>query len=171
MSDHRDKRNSTRREVPGYGSEQGVGGRQKGMAPPSGGGEYLDICSNSRTSFEALKKIARDPRLDELSDMGLSRHWTQVAEIIGFDAFLSMWESLDGSGRLEDVGGGFRVYLPRIKLFNQFQRNRLILGLRDKGKNAKEIKIFIKKELREIISERHVARIMSKGYTKKIDAD
>lgn len=149
------------------GVSQGVGGRHKGEGPPVGGGEYLDVCAKTADPLKGPKKFARDPRLNELREMGLAGHWVDIAESIGVDNFVTVWQILDQADHIEDVGSGLRVWVPRYKLFLRYQRNRLIQSLAQSGESVKKIRAIIKKNINESLTSRHIGRIIAAGKVKR----
>jgi len=139
----------------GETAAEGVGGRQKGMPLPTGGGGYPDIC----------KKNARagDHRLDELKNIGLSSRWLDIAEAIGFDSFMTLWSILDRENLQSGDRGreAVRVRIPQMRLYFRYQRNRLIQTLADNGRTTSQIRLIIMDETGESISLRHIDRIIS----------
>lgn len=144
---------------------QGVGGRQLTPASPAGGGGYLDICSTRKFPRLVTAADVRDPRLDELERMGLQRHWLNVAEAIGVDAFLVMWRTLDAEPSLwmDPPGSGMRIRLRRYESFLRYQRNRHIEALYALGLTSEEIRARIAENIGEILSERHIDRLCKQG--------
>lgn len=139
----------------------GVGGRQAEPLPPAGGGGYLDICTvlNFRPTAGAEKK--RDPRLDELRAMGLPGTWLQVADTIGFDAFMQMWRILDADESLHE-DGRIKAYIRHYRSYLRYQRNRYIETLQALHVPCSLIREMLKHQLGEEISERHIFKISKK---------
>ncbi len=139
----------------------GVGGRHSPASPSPQGGGYQVVYTDS----DAAVRAAADQRMNELREIGLSRVWLDVAEAIGIDAFLDVWQILDrenlgmGAERRELV----RLYIPHFSTFLKFQRNRYIQTLAQQGAQAREISALIWHELREKISVRHVARLIARA--------
>lgn len=162
-----EKRNSrdeinTERASPGAAAE-GVGGRQADPPPPAGGGGYQDICRVLNFCGAGAQK-KRDPRLDELRQMGLQRVWLDVAEAIGVDALLTLWRILDSdqANRVDDNG---RVLVP-IRTFStylRYQRNRYIETLSSMEIPPHEIRERVQRQLGEKISMTHLYRILARG--------
>lgn len=142
---------------------QWVGGRHRSTHPLPGGGGYQDVCNKNQSPL-GQKKIERDPRLDELKDMGLAPHWIAIAEAIGVDNYMTTWQILDNAKHVEDVGSGLRVWVPRFRLFLRYQRNRVIQSMGNDGVNAKDIRIWLKKMLGEEVSVRHIVRVIASGH-------
>ncbi len=136
---------------------EGVGGRHGSRSPTGQGGGYQDICTALNTPLE--KKS--DARLAELRDVGLSRVWLTVAEVIGVDAFLDAWKVLDQQAT--HINPGQReIYVPLFASYLRFQRNRFILALADHGTSVDEIRRKVRTVLCEDISARHITRILAK---------
>ncbi|OQS32484.1 hypothetical protein [Chromobacterium haemolyticum] len=115
-----------------------TGGRQGETQPATGGGGYLNVY----TPYELPdgKKIARDPRLDDLRAMGMHHTWQRVAAEIGMDAFLAMWRILDAEEQFQHPKGGLELTLRRYRSFLMFQRNRFICQLAGAGLTNDEIR-------------------------------
>lgn len=141
---------------------QGVGGRQAEAPPPPGGGGYLDTCGFFKFRPPAEQK-KRDPRLDELSAMGMPRTWLQVAEAIGVDAFLAMWRILDADETLRDGKENMvQAYIRPYRSYLRFQRNRYIETLAALKVPCATIRDMLKRQLGEEISERHISNLANK---------
>ena len=136
----------------------GVGGRQASTPPRRKGGGYQNICTvlNFEQSVEQKK---RDPRMDELQQMGLQRVWLDVAEGIGVDAMLKAWRIIDATqGNIGD-DGRLLVPLRSYGTFLRFQRNRYIETLADLGFTPAAIRERLDKQLGEKLSVRHISRV------------
>lgn len=134
----------------------GVGARQEDQYPCPGGGGYQDNCTLLKFSAPEKK---RDPRLDELADMGLQQVWLQVAQEIGVDNFLKIWRILDSDSSNIGDDGRILIALRGYGGYLRFQRNRYIEALTDQGLNPLQIKERLQKQLSEKISTRHISRI------------
>lgn len=163
MSKKTEKRSSSIVRAGSRAQLQGVGARRPGTPRPDPGGGYQHIYTETE---HPLKKIApaalEDPRVDELRAMGLSPKWIRVAEVIGVEGFLRMWQILDGGDRTQNC----RIYIPNFGAYLRYQRNRLILSLGDQGLNTNEIRQRVRNLLCEEISERHIDRILARGREK-----
>jgi hypothetical protein len=142
------------------GLQQGVGGRQANPLPPAGGGGYQDTCGFFKFRPAADQK-KRDPRLDELTSMGLPRTWLQVAEAIGVDAFLAMWRILDADDSLHE-DNMIKSHLRPYRSYLRFQRNRYIETLAALKVPCATIRDMLKRQLGEEISERHISNLANK---------
>lgn len=135
----------------GSGPAQGAGGRLGPGCPGSGGGGYLDICTTDRLRV-------RDPRLAELREIGLGRHWLRVAAQIGVDAFLATWQILSQDDSVQDDCG--RVHIPSITTYMRYQRNQVIATLAADGSTAGEIRRALKSRLGYDLTEGHIRKLM-----------
>jgi hypothetical protein len=159
--------------------EHGVWGRQgQGQGQPGGGG-YLNECTPPEVRHGRLKKnFAKnfansqlDPReaalLSELDAMGLSRVMLQIAQTIGFDNFMAMWQILDSSYEaMADNDSGIYIRLQRMSAYKRFQRNRFIEAMAAMGMSQPEISRSVKRDLGEKVSDRHIWRLMAGGRVK-----
>ncbi|HQS59930.1 MAG: hypothetical protein B7Y56_03235 [Gallionellales bacterium 35-53-114] len=138
----------------------GVGGRQGCTPAPAGGGGYQDICSvlNFDPTTDQKK---RDPRLEELRQMGLQRMWLDVAEEIGVDALLKMWRILDQDKSSIGDDGRLLVPLRSYSTYIRYQRNRYIESLATMGMKPREIQQKLNAQLCEQISIRHISRLIT----------
>lgn len=134
-----DKRNSEHEMNQADRSTGGVGARQESPPAPARGGGYLDICSVSEARFPA--RMGRD----ELRRMGLSRMWLDVADVVGPEQFLRVWQVIDQHAA-EDYGN-LRIRIPRFSRFLRFQRNRYIRTLAQAGYSVAEIQQRVQREL------------------------
>jgi len=137
----------------------GVGGRQASHPSPDGGGGYQDICTVLNFGKNAGQK-KRDPRLDELSQMGLQRVWLVIAERIGVDNMLAMWRILDSDQSSIGDDGRLLVPIRSYSTFLRYQRNRYIESLDSMGLKPIEIQKKLKDQLCEQISIRHISRLI-----------
>jgi len=139
----------------------GVGGRHRDRGTPTGGGGYLDICSESETAFMEMRD---DPRLRELADMGLGSMWLRVADAVGVDNFMRVWLILDEKNM--EVPPGLRdqarIRIPLFSRYLRFQRNKLITSL-SADHSPVEIQKIIKASLCEDVSTTHISRIIKKN--------
>lgn len=136
----------------------GVGARHEQTDKAAGQGGYLDICTNLR--FQ--KKIAPDDaRFLELKEIGLAKHWLDVASVIGIDNFLAMWAIMSDCESVQ--AEKHYAYVPRYSVWIRYQRNRFIMSLHADNFPATEIRQRIKKDLGESISIEHIKRIIAKA--------
>jgi hypothetical protein len=141
--------------------EGGVGGRQ-GEAPPGlGGGGYPKNCKI--LNFSTITEKKRDPRLDELREMGLQRSWLEIAEAIGVDSFLTIWRILDADKTNKTDDGRRLIPMRSYSCFERYQRNRYIETLVNAGATPAEISTHLLQQIGEKISARHILRFRKRG--------
>jgi hypothetical protein len=133
-----------------------VGARQAALPPAGPGGGYLSSCNASGFDFGAAPAgTRRDPRIEELRRMGLRITWVQVAERIGFEAFVDAWQVLAANVDLLDDRG--RITVPKFSTYHAFQRNQVIRSLAATGASAREI--------RDELANVHKLRVSTKSIT------
>lgn len=135
----------------------GVGARQEETTSPSAGGGYQDNCTV--LNFRPAAKKKRDPRLEELHEMGLQRVWLEVAECIGVDNMLAMWRILCNSPLRIDGSGRLMVPIKDYRAYHRYQRNRYIETLAAQGFSHEEIRKILIAQIGENVSKRHISRI------------
>lgn len=140
----------------------GVGGRQSQPPTSPQGGGYLNVYTPFKPRLGGLKKIARDPRLDELRQMGLHATWQRVAEEIGVDAFLAMWRIVDQEEQWHHVKGTLVIPLRHYASYTKFQRNRFINDLFDSGLSMEQIRRRLLTAYGETVDSSHITRIVKK---------
>ena len=136
-----------------------MGGRRPPGTPAPGGGGYLS--SRTAPNLRIAAAADRDARLDELRELGLTAIWIEVAESIGYDAFMRLWQILDREfDRTDPAPGVFiRVQLRRYSSYLRFQRNRYIESLADAGLSTNEIHRRLRADLCETVTPGHIGRI------------
>lgn len=163
MSRRKEKRSSAAGSVSRCPATQdmfgGVGGRQASPHPSRGGGGYQNKCTVLNFDPQAAEK-KRDPRLEELREMGLQRIWLEVAEKIGVDAFLAVWRILDADQTSIDNYGRLMVPIRAYSTYLRYQRNRYVEALSALGHTPPEIRKMLKAQLCEEISIRHISRLV-----------
>ena len=155
MADEQRRSTTNQMQDPGAG----VGGRQGEMPLGGRGGGYPDVCTAPGPRVSHSAAGARDPRVDELRQLGLGPQWLELAEQIGYDAFLVVWQTLDG---LSDDDRR-RVAVPRFSTWRRFQRNRLIRSLKGTGYSTRQVQQYVRRHLREEVSLRHIDRVVAEG--------
>lgn len=114
-----------------------VGGRPGSPPPRTGGGGYPDTCTNPRSAVRPPdKNFAKNHNLTlkDLRDMGLPPHWLEVAEHIGVELWMGVWQILDRDNITQP--GNFdpvRLRVPRFSRTLRYVRNRLIAELSQQG--------------------------------------
>lgn len=159
-----EKRNSTHgnAEQPAltHHPTEGVGGRQAPSAPRHRGGGYLDICSS--TNFAAPKI---DPRLRELTEMGMPAVWLSVAQEIGVDAFLKMWRILDKEqSMLSESESLIEIKMRRYRSYQRYIRNRYVEELFASKLSKREIRERLHQQLGEKTSISNITRVLRKRH-------
>lgn len=153
MTASRQKRSSSAGIEHEASRPHGVGGRQRSAAPARRGGGYPDICTTEGS-------LVRDPRLAELREIGLGRHWLRVAEEIGVDNFLATWHILSRDDSVQDDCG--RVHIPSISTYLRYQRNRVIGTMAADGSTAGEIQQALKERLGYDLTESYIRQLIRK---------
>ena len=163
MGRPRDKRSSTRRaELRALGHDakpQGVGGRRAPVEIPTGGGGYLGTCTVLNFEIPVPKNNCDDARINELRIMGLPTILIHCAELLGFEAFLLLWRTLDAEPSLRTNKGDLAIRMRPFRSYLRFQRNRYIETLAGAGMDIREIQEQLRRELCEKVSCRHILRI------------
>lgn len=165
MNNNNEKRNSKAGNANTHQDKEtchdGVGGRLGETPPSPWGGGYQDNCKILNFSDRTEKK--RDPRLNELHEMGLQRVWLEVAESIGVDAMLAMWRIL--SGDPSSIGDDGRILVPirSYSAYLRYQRNRYIETMTSMGLSPDEIRRRLREQTGEEITNRHILRIQRRG--------
>lgn len=146
----------------------GVGGRRRSDRPPVVRGRYLDVCNVFEIDVGVKKSACADPRLAELAQMGLADYWLQVADYLGFDAFLGMWRILDANRNSIPASNrsGGNSMAPTLRTYSnylRFQKNRFVETLAAQGVEPKEIQKRVASQLCETISLVHIRRLTQKA--------
>ncbi len=121
----------------------GVGARHGAVAPSPQGGGYPSSCSSSGGGFSAAAPPAaataeRDPRVEELRQLGLGPVWVRVAETIGYETFIAAWAVM--SANREFMDGRNRITIPDISLLHIYQRNLAVRSLARRGFRPRQIR-------------------------------
>lgn len=130
---------------------RGVGGRQRPRAPRVGGGGYL----NGRTGPE----LRADPRLRELSEIGLRSHWLALAELAGYDAFVAWWRLVSQDESMRDDSNQVSLQLRPFRAYERYQRNRYIDTLVMAGLKPSLIQAAVANELDEVLTYQQIRRL------------
>lgn len=123
--------------------DQGVGARQGSLPLGSGGGGSPGSCSAFAGALGAPPAPApvspgeRDPRVEELRQIGLGAVWVRVADAIGYENFLTAWAVM--SSNRDFMDGRNRTTIPDISLLYRYQRNQLVRSLAQRGLSKKQI--------------------------------
>lgn len=142
-----------------------VGGRQRPLRLPAGGGGYQNVHTPTGAAVGA-RRAAADPRLAELRRVGLPRIWITIANAIGFDAFMAQWQILMQHGHVDDRN---RIVVPNLQRYMRFQRNQLIRQLVLDGLCLDEIRQRVQEATGEMLSESHIRRAAAPAYNQVCD--
>ena len=94
----------------------------------------------------------------DLRALNLPAHWMRVAESIGVDSFLLVWQLLSEDDAIQDNYG--RVHIPKFSSWLRHQRNRLISTLAMRGHNPQDIQAFLRDRLGYDLSLGHIRELM-----------
>ena len=130
------------------------------MPLPGVGGGYQDSCSGAGAAVgpPGAGGAARDPRIEELRRVGIGRVWIRVAESVGFEAFLLVWQVLASDDSVQDERS--RVLVPSPTRYQLHQRNLLIKTLASEGVEVPAICDRVNRELGENLSPKRVKRLL-----------
>lgn len=95
-------------------------------------------CSTPGAPLGVAGAAARDPRIEELRQMGLNPAWTLVADAIGYEAFIAAWTVM--SANRDFMDGRNRITIPDISMLHLYQRNLLVRDLARRGFNHRQIR-------------------------------
>jgi hypothetical protein len=98
------------------------GGRHDIPGRPAAGGGYRHICMKIDAAVGAPADAAA--ALDDLARIGLSRAWLDVAQAIGYEAFMTAWQILAGpSGAWMSAAASWCLCLVGLI---RYRRNQLV---------------------------------------------
>lgn len=143
---------------------QGLSGHPPGArpgrpAPPGAGGGSRHSCTGSESPVgRAPPPAPLDPRIAELREFGLAHVWLSVAEAIGFETWLRVWEVLAVDESV--VEDRRRAYVPPLDSFLRYQRNALIRQMATEGRSVHEIREALRRLLSENLSMRNLHRLV-----------
>lgn len=92
--------------------------------------------------------------------MGLRPAWVKVADAVGFDNFMVVWQTLSANQELLDARN--RISTPSIETYVRFQRNNLIRSMASAGSTAKDICEELKRTHGIELSQASVNRVLLK---------
>ena len=120
------------------------GGRQGKSTPPTEGGEYPDNCKNPPPIAEKSAKILiknSNLSISDLKKIGLSGKWIEIAERIGVENWIKVWEILDRENI--DVNPESRhrqrLWVPSYSKLIKHLRNEFIRRQLDAGHSIESI--------------------------------
>lgn len=139
-------------------SHRGVGGRQGGSGPRQGGGGYL----NGRTPPEFRKDI----RLRELSEIGLSKIWLDIAAAVGYDQFIGIWKNISSKPELRDDSNQVALTIRPFRAYERYQRNRYIDTLVAAGLRPSQVHEVVRHDLGENLTVSQITRLCAAARAK-----
>lgn len=148
-------------------SDEGVGARQGSLPLPAGGGGSPLSCSAFAGALGApsapapVAPGARDPRIEELRQIGLGAVWVRVADAIGYESFLTAWSVM--SSNRDFMDGRNRTTIPDISLLYRYQRNLLVRGLAKGGLNKRQIFNEVARLTGLALTENQIEHIIRNG--------
>jgi hypothetical protein len=107
--------------------------------------------------------MRRDPRLNELAEIGLPAVWLDIAEITGFDAFLTIWRMLSEHNGCQHDGGARLPKLRYYPAYLRYQRNRYISALAKQGLPPAAIQTELWKNFHESLDVTNVKKITKRA--------
>lgn len=141
---------------------EGGGSAARPGAARQGGGYQ-----NTRTALTFLKKRARsargdqDPRIDDLRAARVGQVWIRVAQRVGFEAFMQVWQTLNDAPEVLDDRS--RVYVPCIEKFLTAQRNLLIRDMIAQGMTYPQIRQALLEQLGHAPSRDAIREAMARA--------
>jgi hypothetical protein len=138
----------------------GVGARQRRRPARAGGGGYL----NGRTPAE----LRADPRLRELSEIGLRSHWLALAELAGYDAFVAWWRLVSQDESMRDDSNQVSLQLRPFRAYERYQRNRYIDTLVMAGLKPSVIQAAVAQDLNEELTYQQIRRLAQASRARQL---
>ena len=142
---------------------QGVGARQTNPSASAAGGGYLEIYTFSEFGFRPSEKNRaaapeKDPRLQQLREIGLNHIWQEVAGAIGYDNFIKMWQILDGHDEIRRPDGAILTALRAYRAQKRYQRDRFGVLIKRKFGNAAAVE-RVERQMCEKVGSSHISRV------------
>lgn len=137
------------------------GGSARRPRPATHGGGYQDVCTKTGARVGApAPRAAADPRLTELRRVGLPQPWPRVAAVIGFDAFMTLWQAL---ATVDVAGSRDRVVMPKLSTYMRYQRNQLMRSLAAEGLDLDQIRQHLTTITSDVPTTSHIRRILDEA--------
>lgn len=137
------------------------GGSAKTLHAAQHGGGYQDVCTKTGARIRAPAPApAADPRLAELRRVGLPQPWPRVAAVIGFDAFMTLWQAL---ATVDVAGSRDRVVMPKLSTYMRYQRNQLMRSLAAEGLDLDAIRQHLTTITSDVPTTSHIRRILDEA--------
>ena len=140
-----------------------VGERQASTHTPPQGGGYLEIYTFSELPIRSSEKNRaasppeKDPRLNQLREIGLNHIWQEVATAIGYDNFIKMWGILDSHEEIRRPDGGILTTLRAFRAQKRYQRDRFGVLIKNSFGNCVSVK-RLSEQLGEKVGSSHISR-------------
>ena len=147
----------------GNAHAQGVGARQTNPSASAAGGGYLEIYTFSEFGFRRSEKNhaaappEKDPRLQQLHEIGLNHIWQEIAGAIGYDNFIKMWEILDSHDEIRRPDGGILTTLRAYRARKRYQRDRFGVLIKRKLGHAAAVE-RVEQQMCEKVGSSHISR-------------
>jgi len=135
------------------------GGSAKPSRTAQHGGGYQDVCTKTGARIGA-PAAAADPRLAELRRVGLPQPWPRVAALIGYDAFMTLWQAL---ATVDGVGSRDRIVMPKLSTYMRYQRNQLMRSLAAEGLDLDQIRQHLTTITSDVPTTSHIRRILDEA--------
>ncbi len=154
------EKRSNRQEI---AQQEGVGVRQTNTTTPPQGGGYLEIYTFSELPIRPSEKNRaaqppeKDPRLNQLREIGLNHIWQEVAAAIGYDNFIKMWEILDSHEEIRRPDGGILTTLRSFRAQKRYQRDRFGVLIKKAFGNCVSVK-RLSEQMGEKVGSSHISR-------------
>lgn len=145
---------------------QGVGARQPSPASPAQGGGYPEIYTFSESALRPSENCAagtpeKDPRLQQLREIGLNHIWQKVAAEIGYDNFLRMWQILDSYEEIKRPDGGILVTLRAYRSQQRYQRDRFGVLVKKQYGPSEAVR-RVAEQMCEKVGGSHISRVQER---------
>ena len=152
-----------RSQTQGNALTKGVGARHPTPPAPRQGGGYLEIYTFSEFGFRPSEKNRaaapeKDPRLQQLREIGLNHIWQEVAGAIGYDNFIKMWQILDGHDEIRRPDGAILTALRAYRAQKRYQRDRFGVLIKRKFGNAAAVE-RVERQMCEKVGSSHISRV------------
>lgn len=143
-----------------------VGARQPSPAAPAPGGGYPEIYTFSEPALRPSENRAvtapeKDPRLQQLREIGLNHIWQKVAAEIGYDNFLRMWQILDSYEEIKRPDGGILVTLRAYRSQQRYQRDRFGVLVKKQYGPSEAVR-RVAEQMCEKVGGSHISRVQER---------
>lgn len=141
---------------------QRVGARPDTPTLPCHGGGYLNTYRFCEFEKAVSHKKRTDPRLQTLRAIGLNKTLLEIADAIGVDNFLTMWEMLDSENQLRTDSGGLAIKIRSFRSYKRYLRNRHLFLMHQncQASGMKKLSARARESLGESIDPSHIYRIL-----------